>query len=269
MVKYREIFSSVTIFLILFLLIGFSGCFSSTPSNENLTNSGNFADDKVESLTSDELADQYLESAGNITDYSTKYRLWVGDEDNPSIKVDIKVDYESPKFIRVELLEGKDLIPGTFWITNGTSTMVYDAQSQTYHPYFGPELIGSNDYQFLAKKVVEDHHFTIIGRDASNGTERYLIESATGPWAANFTSPFTYSYVRTWIEPSTGLAWSITISNASLAKPAPTPQAGYHPDQPNFEVRYESIAVNTGIPVSYFDFVPPNGSTLLPPPYWK
>jgi outer membrane lipoprotein-sorting protein len=264
---YPKILSSVMIFLILFLLIGFSGCLSSVPSSENLTRSGNFTNDKIKSLTSDEIAYQFLESADKIIDYSTKYRMWVGDEDNPSIKTNIKLDYKSPKFIRVELFESEN-IPGTIWITNGTSAMQYDMQSRTYQPYFGSELISSNDYQFLARKAVEDRHFTIIQKEASNGTERYLIESSTGPWAANFT-PYEYSYVRIWIQPSTGLAWSITLSNDSLIMPTSIPQPKTPPIYPNVEVRYESIALNTGIPESYFDFIPPNGSTLLPSPYWK
>ena len=39
-----------------------------------------------------------------------------------------------------------------------------------------------------------------------------------------------------------------------------TPTVCGDQERPNKEIQYESIAVNTGIPDSYFDFIPPEGS---------
>lgn len=221
-------------------------------------------------LSSAELADQFLVHAAEISDYRSTYVLRTGlDVEDPALEVKVQFDYQSPAFARMEVLEAEYITPGTFWVSNGTSAYSFDAASRTYQPYTGSDLVGSNDYQFLVRQVVANRNFVIAGRDSGNKTERYLIEAPAGSLSANFTTPFLMPYFRAWIEPSTGLARAVMICDDCVTA-IPNFQRDKMTettDMPEWDVRYESIVVNTGIPESYFDFVPPEESRALPGPY--
>jgi predicted secreted protein len=122
------------------------------------------------------------------------------------------------------------------------------------------------DYQQIVRRVVADRAFTITGRDTSHGPARYQIEVVTEPWSDRYT-PYISSRIRAWVEPSTGLAWNVMTYYGCGSSPVPTTPPGFGtqavcevPERPNNEIQYESIAVNTGIPDSYFDFIPLEGS---------
>ena len=90
---------------------------------------------------------------------------------------------------------------------------------------------------------------------------------ATPPWSDTYT-PFVSSRIQAWIEPSKGLAWNITTYYDCNVASTPTLPPGMVPPEPcspstepNHEILYEWIKPNTGIPDSYFDFVPPPGSS--------
>lgn len=250
---FRTIFL-VTALSICFLLTVSPGCLTSVPSDVN--------------LTAAELADQYLANAGTIRDYRSEYTTMSGNAENRYV-TRIRYDYKSPSFTRMMMLQSNSRAPGSFATTNGTSQAWYNADSRTYDLSNGVNLTREYDYQVMVRRILADRNFTILERDTSNGTTRYLIEVATEPWSDIYTS-YISSRIRAWIEPSTGLAWTITTyydcNVASVPTATPPPKNAIPPgrckpnDVPNDEIRYESIAVNTGIPDSYFDFIPPDGS---------
>jgi predicted secreted protein len=238
--------------VVLFLLALNTGCLISSPSDIN--------------LTAGELADQYLRNADAIRDYRSEYIVSGGTAENPYTER-IRFDAKSPSFAHMEVLESGSIAPGSFATTNGTSTAWYNAETGTYDISSGMVISGEYDYQEMVRRIVADRNFTIIEHDTSNETARYLIEVVTAPWSDIYT-PYISSRVSTWIEPSTGLAWTITTyydcdvaSVPTLPPGAMSPEACSRSEVPNREIQYQSIAVNTKIPDSFFDFVPPEGSS--------
>jgi Outer membrane lipoprotein-sorting protein len=245
----------ITAAVFLLLLAAGPGCLTGSPSDAN--------------LTAGDLADLYLVHADAIRDYRSEYMVTSGmGTDNP-IASRILFDYKSPSSARMEIAESDLRVSGTFATTNGTTKVWYDADTQTYdisdRINFSPEY----DYQIMVRRIVSDRNFTILERDTSRGATRYLVEVSTTPYSSLYT-PYISSRVRAWIEPSTGRAWTIMTyydcDAPGIPTPTPPPAGAVPPggcppsNVPNREIRYVSIEVNTGIPDSYFDFVPPEGS---------
>jgi predicted secreted protein/outer membrane lipoprotein-sorting protein len=240
---------------VVLLLAMNSGCVTDTPSDANLTPA--------------ELAVRYLDRADAIRDYRSEYEVLSGSAAENRSPSRIRFDYKAPSFARMERVDPGSPGPGTFATTNGSSTAWYNADTNTYDLTSGVNLSREFDYQMMVRSIVADRNFSVIERNTSRGTTRYLIEVATEPYSDIYTSSIS-SRIRAWIEPSTGLAWNImTYYDCSgTGVPIPTPpQVDAVPpgrcvpsDVPNREIRYESIQVNTGIPDSYFEFVPPEGS---------
>jgi predicted secreted protein len=240
---------------LLFLLVLVPGCLTNSPPGVN--------------LTAGELADHYLLHAGTIREYRSEYIESSGMTAENRFEARIRFDYKSPSFARMEVMGSGLRAPGSFATTNGTSMAYYDAETRTYDTSSGLDLRREYDYQEMVRRIVADRNFTILDRDTTGREARYLIEVATVPWSTTYTTYVT-SRIRAWIEPSTGLAWNITTyydcNAAGVPTPTPPPAGPVMPEScsrsevPNREVRYELIEVNTGIPDSYFDFVPPEGS---------
>lgn len=245
-----------------FFFIVSPGCLTNGPSDMNLTESG--------------LADQYLASADAIADYRSEYFVTSGIAGGNPVIERIRYDYKSPDMARMEIVEIGSRIPGTFATTNRSVTAWYSAETNTYDTSSYTNLRRNYDYQFMVRQIIADRNFTIIGRDFTGERARYQIEVVTPPWSDRYTS-YISSRIRAWIEPSTGLAWTVTtyydpgagptLPPGAILTPTQTPlppdaslQEESLADVPNNEVSYESIEVNCGIPDSYFDFVPPEGS---------
>jgi len=256
----KRVLPAIYLVCLLLLLAAGAGCTRGTPTAANLSES--------------ELADRYLENAESIMDYRSEYIVTSGMAgENPVIKR-ILYDYKSPDKARMEILESGSRIPGTFATTNGTMTAWYNADTGTYDLSSRTELRRNYDYQSMVRQMVSDRNFTIIGRDFDGPKPRYLIEVVTAPYSDIYT-PYISSRIRAWVEPSTGLAWTVTtycdfaagptLPPGDTRMPTPTPPSAdsgdFDPkDVPNTEVVYESIEVNCGIPESYFNFIPPEGS---------
>ncbi len=208
---------------ICFLLAISPGCVTNAPSDGN--------------LTIDELADRYLAHAATIMDYHS-----VISSTDPGNRFRTTFDYKKPSSMRSEYQES--LSPGSFGISNGTLTVWYDAESRTYY-YQGNDAYRDVDYQSIVREIVAKRNFAIVDRDIVQGVPRYLIEEGN----------FTTSGTRAWIEPSTGLTWNyMTYLNCSMAG---MDEECSWSGEPISEIRYASIEVNTGIPDSYFNFIPP------------
>ncbi len=254
MKKYQWLIFPVSALAILFLLTISPGCLTNPPSEKN--------------LTGDELANQYLQHANAIKDYRSEYVERGGTAENTFI-TRFRFDYKTPSFARMEVIESHFMTPGTFVTTNGTLTTYYDADTGTYGTSSEPNLLGEYDYQAMVHQIVTDRNFTILGHDSQQKNIRYLIEVATDPWSTTYT-PYVSSRIRAWIEPSTGLAWNISsyydCDVVSVPTPTPPPYGPFaqetcsRSDLPNKVIEYQSIDVNTGIPDSHFNFVPPEGS---------
>jgi predicted secreted protein/outer membrane lipoprotein-sorting protein len=252
---YHGLILAVPVLAMLFFLVICSGCIAGSRSDVN--------------LSAGELADLYLDNAGAIRDYRAEYIVTSGMATENPVATRIRFDYKSPSFNRMEVVESGSRVPGTFATANGTTTSWYDSAAQTYDTSSGMNLSQEYDYQRMVRQIVADRNFTIIGSDTSREAARYLIGVVTAPWSSTYT-PYISSRINAWIEPSTGRAWTITTyydCNApGIPTPTPPPASAVPPgmcppsDVPNNEISYESIEVNTGIPDSYFDFVPPAGS---------
>ncbi len=252
--EVHRLILTTTVLSVLFLIALCPGCITGAPQEQNLTAAG--------------LADQYLLHADAIKDYRSEYSVSSGTVENP-FKGRIRYDYKAPSFARMEVTQSGSRAAGTFASNNGTSTGWYDADSRTYDLSSGMKLSREYDYQAIVRRIVADRNFTIIGTDTSQGPVRYQIEVVTLPWSDKYT-PFISSRIRAWVEPSTGLAWNVQAYYGCGPTRAPTfppgtpdpamPVACEFLERPNSEITYESIAVNTGMPDSYFDFVPPEGS---------
>ncbi len=250
----QKYISILSILAMLLFLIAYSGCIMNLPSDGN--------------LTEDELADNYLLQANAIVDYRSEYIETGETAENPSI-TRFRYDYKTPSFARMEVMESNIMTPGTFATTNGTSTTYYDADMRTYDTSSRLNPMWEYNYQAMVQKIVADRNFTILGNDSQEKNIRYLIEVATDPWSTTYT-PYVSSRIRAWIEPSTGLAWNISTYYDCEGGSVPTPTTPpYGPftqkscsrsDLPNKVIEYQSIDVNTGIPDSHFNFVPPEGS---------
>lgn len=256
----KRVLPAIYLVCLLFLLAAGAGCTMDIPAAANLSESG--------------LADQYLENVDAITDYRSEYIVASGiDGENPVTKR-IRYDYKSPDMARMELLESDSRTPGTFATANGTVNAWYNADTGTYDHSSRTDLRRNYDYQCMVRRIVADRNFTIIGRDFNGPKPRYLIEVVTPPWSDRYT-PYISSRVRAWVEPSTGLAWTITtycdfaggptLPPGGIRMPTPTPPPEGSGDLgptevPNTEVVYESIEVNCGLSDSHFDFIPPEGS---------
>ncbi len=259
----RAKFPVIALFL-LFTLSVFPGCLSENPDYSN--------------LTEDELADLYLSHADAIRDYRSEFIAYSGMATGTPNVERIRFEHKSPSFARVEMEPSSAGDRGSSATTNGISTSWYDSGTRTYDLSSGMNLSREYDYQRMVRQVVADRNFTILERNTTGGDIRYLIEVVTLPYSDRYT-PYISSRIRASVDPSTGLAWKVTsyydITTApgptlppGMTLPTPTPPlpgsvvpGDINPTEvPNLEVVYESIAVNTGLPDSYFDFVPPYGS---------
>jgi predicted secreted protein/outer membrane lipoprotein-sorting protein len=248
--KYRIVLSASILF-VLFVIVFCPGCINAVPQEENLTAAG--------------LADQYLLHADAIRNYRSEYSVSSGTAENP-FSERIRYDYKAPSFARMEQTRSSSRVPGSFATTNGTGTAWYNAETRTYDLSSGMKLPQEYDYQAIVRRIIADRNFMITGRDTSHGPARYQIEVVTEPWSDKYT-PYISSRIRAWVEPSTGLAWNVMTYYGCGSAPVPTTPPGFGApnvcgvqERPNNEIRYESIAVNTGIPDSFFDFIPPEGS---------
>ncbi|OPY43726.1 MAG: hypothetical protein A4E40_00056 [Methanoregulaceae archaeon PtaU1.Bin059] len=119
---------------------------------------------------------------------------------------------------------------------------------------------------------VEHHRIAPVGieRDTEHGAFRYLIEVVTDPWSNRYT-PYISSRVRA-LEIDTyydrSVAGQPTLAPGMVLPTLTPPPVDMAPpgtvhrsELPNLEIRYETIAVNSGIPDSHFEFVPPEGSS--------
>jgi outer membrane lipoprotein-sorting protein len=243
----------VTALSICFLLIVSPGCLTGAPADAN--------------LTAAELADQFLANAGTIRDYRSEYTSISGNAENRYL-TRIRYDYKLPSFARLEVVGSDSRGLGTLLTANGTMTAEYDADTRTYRIANVLEYVQQYDNQAIFRRIITDRNFTIIGRDMSHGPVRYLIKVVTGPSQAHNYGPYINSDIRAWVEPSTGLTWAVTTYPNCGSTPVPTLPPGIavitvacgQTGRPDKEIQYESIAVNTGIPDSYFDFIPPEGS---------
>ncbi len=255
MENFREIIvPAASLAVLLFLAIA-PGCLTAVDSGGN--------------LTAGDLADQYLMHADIIRDYRSEYTVTSGLASGNPTNTSILFDYRSPSFSRMEVVNPGSDTPGTFATSNGSTTAWYNAETRTYDISSHGNGLGEYDYQATVRKIVGDRNFTILWSDTTHIPPRYIIEVETVPWSTRYTNYLT-SRVRALVEPSTGLAWNVTTyydcDHPGVPTPTPPPISEVPPgfcqpsDVPNRVVEYESIAVNTGIPDSYFDFVPPEGS---------
>lgn len=247
----RGIFPAAIMALVLVLFCLSPGC----------TNTGT-----GENLTAGEIADRYLSHANAITDYQSEFTDSFGLAPG-STSTRMRFDYKSPHFSRIEVVASPYMTPGYFWVSNGTTTWVYNSDLRTYDDLAGVDQSREVDWQATVRRIVADRNFTVLDHSATTGKDLYLIEVATPPWSDKYT-PFVSSRIQAWIEPSTGLAWNITAYyDCSVVETPTLPPGKVPPDacspstEPNHEILYEWIKPNTGIPDSYFDFVPPPGSS--------
>lgn len=259
----RMIYPVLAAMLLLFAV--FSGCVTEIPDSCNLTEG--------------ELADRYLAQAATIRDLQSEYVVYSGMAAGDLRVEKISFYFKTPSFTRIEMEPETAGEQGSFATSSGTSTSWYDSRTRVYDLYSGMNLSREYDYQRMVRHIIADRDFAILERDTEHGASRYLIEVVTDPWSDRYT-PYISSRVRARVEPSTGLAWEVaTYYDSSVAGqptlapsmvlPTPTPPpidmappgTIDRSELPNREVRYESIAVNSGIPDSYFEFVPPEGSS--------
>ena len=255
MEDHRGLLHLFAVLSVLLFLAMSPGCLTTVDSGEN--------------LTAGELADQYLMHAGTIRDYRSEYTVTSGLASMNPMVSRIRFDYKAPSFSRMEAVNPESDTPGTFATSNGSTTARYNAETRTYDISASGNTLGEDDYQAMVRKIVEDRNFSILWSDIAHTPPRYLIEVETAPWSTRYT-PYLTSRIRALVEPSTGLAWNVSTyfdcDRPGVPTPTPPPisevPAGFcqPTDIPNREVRYDFLSVNTGIPDSYFDFVPPEGS---------
>ena len=220
-------------------------------------------------LTAGELADQYLAHADGIRDYQSNYTVQSPLSGEHPKTTRIRFDYKAPSYARMEIVSSDPGTPGTFAATNRSSTGWYNADTGTYDLSPAGAILDEYDYQAMVRRIVTDRNFTVLWHDPTHVPDRYMIEVSTEPWSTTYT-PYLTSRIRALVEPSTGLAWNVSTyydcNRPGVPTPTPPPQNEVPPgfcqpsDVPNRVVEYDAIAVNTGIPDSYFDFVPPEGS---------
>ncbi len=220
--------SGAVLFAAFFAIVIIVGCVTNGPSGEDR----NVVSDQ--NLSVDDLADMYLAQAATITDY----RLIYGQS---------MIEWKKPNRIRVGSVDGP-AASNSFGISNGTVTAWYEAGLYYFQ---ANDAYRSADYQSMVQETVANRNFTIVDISSTpDAPTQYLIEEGN----------FTTSGTRAWIEPSTGLAWEIlNYMNCSLV-PDPVEYPCSWSGQPIGGIRFDRIEVNTGIPDSHFDFVPPNGS---------
>lgn len=212
---------------IMLLLSGFCvmipGCISGSPH-------GN--------LSAPELRAAFLESAGRIQDYRSEY----------SAKIDgpVRFDWKSPGLYRMES-DGSSTITPFILTMNRTTAVWFDTREHTYRIEPDMKYLIQHDYQAMARRIVEDGNFTIIGREYQNNHTLYGIEVLSEPWSTRY-SEYLSSKIQAWIDPETGLTWNITTF--------------YPADTVNNRIRYSRIETNTGIPNDHFAFVAPEGSDV-------
>lgn len=235
--------------IVLLSLASCPGCLSSCTADRDLTET--------------ELADLFMSQADAIRDYRSEYSVFSGMTGEARTVTRIRYDCKSPFYARMQIIESGSRTPGTFATTNGSTTAWYDADSRTYDMSSNTDLPREYDYQSMVRRIIEDRAFTILEQNTTGEQERYLVEVETLPWSTSYT-PYLSSRIRAWIEPSTGLAWAVMTyydCNADgVPTPTPSTKSCRPSDVPNRVVRYETIEVNTGVPDSYFEFIPPEGS---------
>lgn len=237
--------------IVLFGAIILSGCISTSNENDTETN-----------LTAGGIADQYLLHYAAITGYQSEYIEIFGLTGETRR---VRFDYLTPLSYKVTLNGSSNGLPGSFRVSNGTMTTYYNAETRTYDTsVLNPS--GDDGWQATVHRIVSDRNFTILDRAVIGGVVRYHIEVMMPPWSDSYTS-FESSRIQAWIEPSTGLAWNISIYKDCVPGTVPTlppgvvlPDTCTRKEVPIDEIRYEWIRVNTGFPGGYFDFVPPPGS---------
>jgi outer membrane lipoprotein-sorting protein/predicted secreted protein len=256
MEDHRGLLHLFTVLSVLLILAMSPGCLTTIDSGEN--------------LTAGDLADQYLMHADTIRDYRSEYTVTSGVASSNPIVSRIRFDYKAPSFSRMEVVNPGSDTQGTFATSNGSTTARYNAETRTYDISTSGNTLNEYDYQAMVRRIVADRNFTILWHDPTHSPDRYMIEVSTEPWSTTYT-PYLTSRIYALVEPSTGLAWNVSTyydcNRPGVPTPTPPPQnaipAGFcqPSDMPNGVVEYESIEVNTGIPDSYFDFVPPEGSS--------
>ncbi len=258
---FRSLLPEGILVIVLVGLTLLSACISTNRENASEAN-----------LTAGDIANHYLLRSAAITDYQSelleiRYGRAYGRANSTKR---IRFDFQSPSSYRIAFVEPSTGDPGTFWVSNGTTTTYYNAYSRTYDNRTSP----SHDYnwQGTIRSIISDRNFTVLDRAVTGGGPRYCIEVKRLSWSDS-VSPYQGSRIRAWIEPSTGLAWNVSIydDQHAGAVPGPTtppgrpvlPQDPVGTGKPIVEIRYEWIRPNTGFPEGYFEFVPPPGSVPI------
>jgi outer membrane lipoprotein-sorting protein len=214
-------------------------------------------------FTTKELGSEYLGHANLIHDYRALY--------GSKTEGKVRFLWKAPALYRMESLDSPNRAAGTLATVNKTTAVRYDAEEKTYNIL--PEIkdLPTHDYQAMVQRIVRDGQYTIIGRETVNGHACYVIEVIDESWSMRYT-PYVTTRIQAWIDPSTGLVWDVRTFYGCGSAPVPTTPPGFpgsgtpkvcgDAEQPNNEIHYESIDVNTGMSDDEFSFIPPEGSSL-------
>ena len=74
----------------------------------------------------------------------------------------MRFDYKSPHFSRIEVVASPYITPGYFWVSNGTTTWVYNSDLRTYDDLPGVDQSRDVDWQATVRRIVADRNFTVL-----------------------------------------------------------------------------------------------------------
>jgi outer membrane lipoprotein-sorting protein len=197
--------------------------------------------------TAENITHQFIQHQNQVKDYSaTVVKMVHSQKINVSDEI-VEILVKRPFLCRVVVRQGSYYhVNGTIFLRNKSMLSVYIPQQNEYQVIPLDRGGGSNldDYDFQTEtvRIIQEYPIVYDGMERTGDRSAFVIE-------ANLTlsriSPI-FNHIKAWIDTET---WMVLRTETIYESPDPTRVT-----------EYSNIDVNTGVPDSVFDFVPPVGA---------
>ena len=206
---------------------------------------------ETENRSAEGIVRQASQSYENITDFTAKQVTNATYGNNTTNSV-AQFYYEKPNKLRLNYTEPASQA-GTVIVTNGSSTLIYNATNNTVQTIETPNIGGqSTGYLATTERTLRTSNVSYEGTATVAGQETYVLSAEP---AGEFGGEIEQTYYldqETYIPVKQSIEGTSTFDNETTTFESTTV--------------FRDLEVNTGIPDGTFDFEPPAGATVLESP---
>jgi len=224
------------------------------PQAEQTTLNG--SDDGNDSETIDRSAQEIIRETSNsyedITDF-TATQVTNATYGNGTTNTVAQFYYEKPNSLRINYTAPASQA-GTVIVTNGSSTVIYNATNNTVQTIDAPNISGQpTGYLATTERTLQTSNVTYEGTETVAEQETYVLSvTPAGNFSGGDIDQTYYLDQETCVPVKQHVETTFTYNNETVTSESTTV--------------FRDLEVNTGVSDEKFDFEPPEGATVLESP---